>query len=487
MIISKIQCIKLRILAIPCLITIITGCVNYIGIQSNKKLAAPSQFQTAKSIAKQNGTWPTTNWARQFGDPQLITLINEALANNPSLQAAQTRIAQAKALAQKQGAALYPTVGVEGSVLRTRISSNEPLLPPYTNSIFTQSLFLAELSYTLDLWGKNLASLRQAVAKERVSEAEEQEARLSLATSVASTYNELAYYYALREVLKRTVIQRENINKISFARLKTGLDTKVQLFQSRNMTATARTQLTNIEGLIQLTKQQLGTLLGAGPDRGLNIKRPHINLSQVPIVPSHLPLNLLGRRPDIVSARWRVEASCQGISYTKALFYPNIDLLAGFAFLALDLTHLATRVNAEYFGPAISLPLFDGGALRAELRNQYAKYEEAVANYNNILNNALSEVATQLTYIKTINKQLTIQKGGLKSAQRAYDLAKYQYKLGLASQLIVLEAETSYLNEQKTLLGLIRDRHNRQIAFIKALGGGFNACCHLSNADNKQG
>lgn len=475
----------LRILVIPSLVAALSGCVNYIGIHSNKKIARPSQFQTAKSIAEQKGQWPSTDWVKQIGDPQLLALINEALANNPSLQAAQARIAQAKALAQEQGAALYPSLNAEGSILRTRISSNGILLPPYTNSIFTQSLFLAELSYTLDFWGKNLSSLRQAISKERASEAAEQEARLSLATSVASSYNELAYYYELGGVLKRTVAQRESLDKITSVRLKTGLDTKVQLFQSRNTTATARSQLANTEGQIILIKQQIGTLVGAGPDRGLTITRPHLNLSQTPILPPHLPLNLLGRRPDIVGARWKVEAACQGISYTKALFYPNVDLLAGFAFLALHLSHINTRVNAEYVGPAINLPLFDGGALRAELRNQYAKYEEAVANYNNTLNNALSEVATELTQIKSINKQLNIQKEALNSAKRAYDLAKYQYHVGLASQLVVLDAETRYLNDQQTRLSLIRDRRNRQIALIKALGGGFNACCRLPNQDNR--
>jgi NodT family efflux transporter outer membrane factor (OMF) lipoprotein len=266
------------------------------------------------------------------------------------------------------------------------------------------------------------------------------------------------------------------LDKITSVRLKSGLDTKVQLFQSRNTTATARTQLANTEGQIILTKQQLAILLGAGPDRGLSIARPRLHQTKSKALPANLPFNLLGRRPDIVSARWQVEAACQGISYTKALFYPNVNLLAGFAFLSLNLSHITTRANAEYFGPALSLPLFDGGALRAQLRNQYAKYEEAVANYNDTLSKALSDVATQITNLRTINKQLTIQSEALSSAQRAYGLARYQYRVGLASQLVVLDAETRYLTEQQTRLGLSRDRRNRQVALIKALGGGFNAC-----------
>ncbi|CDZ78913.1 Multidrug resistance outer membrane protein MdtP precursor [Legionella massiliensis] len=467
-----------------CFITL-SGCVNYIGIHSNKKIASPKQFQTAKSLPKQNGHWPNSDWAKQFADPQLVVLINEALANNPSLQAAQARIDQARALVQAQRASLFPHLDAQGSVTRTRLSSKGFLPPPLNNAIFTQTGFLTDLRYTLDIWGKNLSSLRQAISEANASEAANQEARLAIATSVASTYNELAYYYDLSDVLKRTVSQRGALDKITGVRLRTGLDTKVQLYQSRNTTATARTQLANVEGQILLTKQQLGTLLGAGPDRGLSIRRPRLGLVQTPALPANLPLNLLGRRPDIVGARWRVEAACQGISHAKALFYPNIDLLAGVGYLSLHLAELTTRANAEFVGPAIRLPLFDGGALRAQLRNQYAQYEEAVANYNDTLNNALSDVATQLTNIKSIDRQLGVEREALDSARHAYDLARYQYRVGLASQLVVLNAETSYLSEQQTRLNLILDRRNRQVALIYALGGGFNSCCTPPVKDSK--
>lgn len=458
----------------------ITGCVNYRGITSNKKIAQPSQFQTQKSLPKQNGHWPTTDWAKQFGDPQLVALINEALANNPDLQAAKARIAQARALAQGKQAALYPSIDFHGAIDRVRLSSHNLLARPLGNSIFTQSAFLFDLNYTLDIWGKNLASLKQAISEAKASEAAEQESRLSIATSVASTYNQLAYYYALREVLRRTVAQREALDKISIVRLRTGLDTKTQLFQSRNTTETARTQLIDTEGQIILTRQQLGTLLGAGPDRGLSIKQPQLKSISTPKLPSNLPLNLLGRRPDIVGARWRVEANCQGINYTKAQFYPNVNLTSGVAFLSLLLTHFDVRANAEYLGPAITLPIFDAGALRAELRGQYANYEEAVANYNATLNNAFADVATQITTIQSINKQLITQRRALDAAEHAYNLGRYQYRTGLASQLVVLDAETRFLTEQQSRLQLITNRRNLQIALIKALGGGFDVCCKVA-------
>ena len=456
------------------------GCVNYIGIKSSKKIAKPSQYPINKSTPKQNGHWPTTNWAKQFGDPQLVSLINEALANNPSLQAAQARVVQARALAKSKQSGLFPTANLQSQVARGRLS--ETLFPPSfgIGGWFTLGEFLSRINYDLDLWGKNLANYKQALSQEKTSEATAQEARLSIAISVASTYNQLAYYYALRQVLRRTVAQRVALDKISLIRLRSGLDTQVQINQSRNTTANAKTQLLDIEGQIILTRQQLGTLLGAGPDRGLTIKNPRLMSVNTPKLPADLPLHLLGRRPDIVGARWSVEAACQGVNNAKAQFYPDVNLAALAGFLSLGLNHLFENASTEYqFGPALSLPIFDGGNLRAQLRGQYGKYEEAVANYNLTLNNALSDVATQITAIHSTDQQLSAQKEALYASERAYNVARYQYRTGLASQLVVLDAETLFLNAQQSRLQLVANRRNLQIAMIKALGGGFNTCCRI--------
>lgn len=461
------------------------SCVNYFGISSNKKIAPPEQYQTQKSIPLQQGNWPTLNWASQFGDPQLVSLINEALANNPNLQVTKARIDQARSLAEGKAALLLPNVSWQGAIQRFRLSST--LVPPALGGgdWFTFGDFIYQLKYELDIWGKNLANFRKAISQEKAQEASDQQARLSLAVTVASTYNQLAYYYALQGILRRTVAQRIALNKISAVRLSTGLDTKVQLYQSRNSTATAKTQLVEVEGEILLTRQQLGVLVGAGPDRGLSINAPRLSNTNTPKLPPNLPINLLGRRPDIVNARWLVEAACQGIHNAKAQFYPNVNLIALGGFLTLHLNQLFNGASRQYqFGPAISLPIFDGNALRARLKNQYANYEEAVANYNVTLNNALADVATQITTIKSLDNQLIAQAEALYTANKAYNLAKYQYQIGLASQLIVLNAETSLLRAQQTRVQLISNRRSLQIALIKALGGGFdigsmvNKCCH---------
>lgn len=466
--------IKTSTLMLICSLSTLIGCVNYHGINSTKKIATPHQFNSTKSLPKQQGNWPDMNWANQFGDQQLALLIQEALAKNPNIDAASARLAAARAMADQKSAALWPNLSWQGQVARGRLSAT--LFPPSLGggSWFTLGEFLYSLNYNLDIWGKNLTNLRQAISNEKAHEAETQEVRLTIASSVATTYNQLAYYYSLREVLVRTVEQRKMLNKISMVRLQSGLDTRVQLYQSHNSTANAQTQLANVEGQISLTRQQLGTLLGSGPDRGLSIKAPRLKNANTPQLPENLPLNLLGRRPDIVGARWQVEAATQGVKNAKAQFYPDVNIVGIGGFLSLGIDRLFERASRQYqVGPAISLPIFDGGALRAGLKGQYASYEQAVANYNVTLSNALADVSSQLTTIKSIDKQLVTQRQALYAAERAYKLAKEQYRIGLTSQLVVLDTETSYLEEQQSQVQLITERRSLQIALIKALGGGF--------------
>ena len=463
-------------------LTALTSCANYLGIKSHKKTNSPDQLATQKSIPNQQGNWPTTDWVKQFGDPQLAFLIDEALANNPNIQIAQARIMQAQALVSTKSAAFLPTMNLNSQVARGLLSAT--VFPRNFGGGMWYNLgeFMTKTTFELDLWGKNLANYRQAVSQLKMSEVSEQEARLALSTTIATTYNQLAYYYGLREILKRTIDQRVSLNKITSIRLKNGLDTKVQLYQSQNTTAAARTQLAEVQGQIILTRQQLGALLGKGPDRGLSIKRPSLKTIKTPRLPAALPLNLLGRRPDIVGARWNVEAACQGIKNAKAQFYPNVNIVAFAGFLSLGVSRLFEQASREYqVGPALSLPILDAGILRAQLSSRYGIYEEAVAQYNNTLNNALADVAGQIASIQATEQQLKAQKEAYVAAQHSYNLGRIQYRDGLASQLVVLDAETMYLNAQQLRLQLNFNRRALQIALIKALGGGFAATYPIPN------
>lgn len=470
--------LRLRVIAL-CALTIgmlgLSGCASFSGIDSDKHMAQPGDYAAERSLAGQ-GQWPAANWVDQFGDAQLSALIAEAMENSPSLQQAQARIASASALAESKGAPLLPTVTADASFTRNLFPETTIYPPPYGGSWYNEKKAFLNLGYELDLWGKNHAALAQAVSQQKAAEAAAQETRLVLASSIASTYNQLATEYALHDIAQRTVNQRESLQRITADRVKTGLDTQIERNQSQGSSAEARAQLVQSEGQITLTRQQLGVLIGKGPDRGLQIAAPRMATLITPELPAQLPLNLLGRRPDIVAARWQVEAATKDIDVAKARFYPDINLSAMIGFDSLLNSNPFTASSKSIaFGPAISLPIFEGGALRANLKGSYASYDMAVASYNQTLNEAYGDVARQITGIRSIDRQLPIRREALASSQRAYDLARERYRIGLTSQLVVLNAETALLGQQQALINLEASKRNQQIGLFKALGGGFDA------------
>ena len=225
-----------------------------------------------------------------------------------------------------------------------------------------------------------------------------------------------------------------------------------------------------------MARYQLGALLGKGPDRGLQIAKPLLTTGDTVALPNNLPADLVARRADIVAARWQVEAAMHDVKEAKAEFFPDINLAAGFGFDAFGWGRfLKSGSRQMQFGPAIHLPIFDAGALRSQLKGRYADFDLDVADYNQTLINALSDVATQVSSIRSIDQQSGDAQRALDASTKAYQLAVIRYKAGLSPQLQVLTADQNRLAAEQTVTGLKMRRRDLQIGLIKALGGGFDA------------
>lgn len=453
-----------------------SGCANYFGIKSDKTIAGPQQFETSQSIPAQGGQWPTLDWANQFGDPQLSALIAEALEGNPTIAQAQARIAKASSYIETSKSALYPKVNASYSWNRELYSANSLYPPPYGGTWYSENNVLASASWDLDLWGKNRQRLAQAVSQQRAAEADMQQARITLAASVARTYNQLAQLYALRDIASREIGNRKTIGTITDGRVVAGLDTNVERQTANGNIATSQANLSQIDGQIESVRYQLGALLGKGPDRGLQIAQPALNPVATIALPDNLPADLLARRPDIVAARWQVEAEMHDVKEAKAEFYPDVNLAAGFGFDAFGWgKFLNFQSRQAQFGPAVHLPIFDAGALRAQLKGRYADFDLDVANYNQTLIGAFQDVATQVSSIRSADRQLVDAQRALDASTKAYQLAVIRYKAGLSEQLQVLNADQNRLAAEQTVTNLKAQRVDEQMALIKALGGGFDA------------
>jgi NodT family efflux transporter outer membrane factor (OMF) lipoprotein len=452
------------------------GCVNYAGIRSDKAIDAPSAFEASRSLPAEGGRWPDMDWPARFGDPQLPRLIDEALKNNPSLDEAKARVEKAAAYASGAKSSLYPNAAASYSWTREHFTANTIYPPPFGDAWESENVALASASWDLDLWGKNRSRLRQALSQQKAADAEAQEVRLDLSASVASAYNHLALLLALREIQAREAKNREEIARIAGGRVAAGLDSDVERQTANGEVSTSHASVSDLDGQILAARYQLGALSGAGPDRGLQISPPSLRAEAGVALPDNLPADLLSRRPDIVAAHWQVDAATHGVAEAKAEFFPDINLSAAIGLDAFGWGRFLTAGSRQVqAGPAIHLPIFDAGALRAQLKGRYADFDDAVAVYNEALIGALSETASQLAQIRSDETQLTEARKALDAQTQAYRLALARYKAGLVEQLVVLNADNNRLAADLAVTNLEADRRGRQIALIKALGGGFEA------------
>ena len=453
---------------------VLSACVNYAGIHGDAKTEAPQQLATQQSIPSEQGHWPAADWADQFGDAQLKALIDEALKSSPTLDQARARVSAASAYTETAKAGTMPRVDADYTLTRQQYSGTALVPPPYGGSWQTENKGLLTASYDLDLWGKNREKLKSAISQLDASQADAEVVKLTLTTSIARSYNQLARLYVLRDIAQQEITQREQIDRITAGRIATGLDTEVERKTAQANLATSRAALKSLDGQILTTRYQIAALLGAGPDRGIEIARPTLGIGDEVRLPDNLPADLVSRRPDIVAARWRVDAMTHDVKEAKAEFYPDINLSAAIGLDAFGFGRFLTAASrTASVGPAIHLPIFDAGALRAQLKDRYADFDYAVATYNQTLVTALSEVATQLADVRSSDSQLIDAVTAQDAARQADQLALVQYKAGLTNQLTVLNADVNALNADQSVANLRMNRRDQQIALASALGGGF--------------
>jgi NodT family efflux transporter outer membrane factor (OMF) lipoprotein len=437
----------------------------------------PQAYAAETSLAAPVADWPSDRWWAAYGDPQLDALLDEALAGSPDLAAAEARVRKAQALAGQAKAATLPSVTANGSYASARQSYNNGVPPAFVPQGYNDSgRATLDFAYELDFFGKNRAALAAATSDARASQAEAAQARLTLSTNVAAAYADLAQLFADRDAAQDAVRTREQTAKLIAERFDNGLENQGASEQAQANLASARASLAAADESLGLTRNQLAALLGAGPDRGLAIERPKVGPLKAFGLPANLQADLIGRRPDVIAARLRAQASAQRIKQAKAQFYPDIDLSAYFGqqSLGLDLfTKGGSRIGS--IGPAVRLPIFDGGQLRANYRGAAADYDAAVASYNGTLVQALQDVADAAVSTRALDARLSESRKAYAASRNAHDIALQRYRGGLSTYLDVLSAEDAMITNQRTVADLETRAFNLDVALVRALGGGFQA------------
>lgn len=395
------------------------------------------------------------------------------------MQAAQARVEAASAVVEQARSGLFPELEIQGGLNRTRVSQTDTLRgTPLAGRWYDQIRMSGVLSYDIDFWGKHRDALRAALSEVRVADAEQQAAKLLLTTSVARVYARLATEYALHDVLSETLKQRQALAQLAQVRLDAGLDTEVTTALQHAGVASVAAQLTEVADSIDISRRQLAALMGKGPDRGMSIRRPELLSGPGQASANRLPddarIGLLARRPDLVAARWRVEAASRNIDVARAEFLPDISLnaMAGMTTITPS-DFLLGASRAFSFGPALTLPVFEGGRLRANLKGRYAAYDAAVADYNQTLADALKETADSVGSLNSVRTEIDQQAIALELAEHAWRLAQSRWQAGLVDQIVALTAEASVLDQRQTSVRLQGRDVDLQISLVWSLGGGF--------------
>ncbi|MYM84032.1 efflux transporter outer membrane subunit [Duganella sp. FT50W] len=435
----------------------------------------------AIAAASANIAWPDERWWEALHDEQLNQLVAAALSDNPSLRATLARVRQAEALAGVAKAATQPRVDAAASADRELYSAHSTIPAPLAGNYAWKNTATLSGSYDLDLWGRNRDALAAALDEVHLAAAESQMARLTLETSIVRTYIQLSLEYALQDSVADNLAQRQRILEITRRRKAAGLASDIDVASVETTLPAGRREHEQHGETIALLRNQLAALIGKGPGDGETIARPLLTLdsARADAVPANLPAELVGRRPDIVAQRWRVEAASARISAAKKDFYPNLNLAAFVGQQSLGFGHFL-QAGAQMRGitPAISLPVFDGGRLRAQLGNQTALQDGAVEQYNASVVQAMSDVANAVVKIASVKQQDRLTQHALASARRQQHLAEQAYRAGLTDTLNVINAQMTLLNEQQQMAQVAGKQLDNYAVLMSALGGGIKLDLH---------
>ncbi|MBI2768848.1 MAG: efflux transporter outer membrane subunit [Burkholderiales bacterium] len=449
----------------------LAGCADMSGINTQ------AQLRDAGSLNLAAGASPAVDaqWWRGFGDEQLSRLVDQALAGNPNLRIAQARLARAQAVSEVADAALLPQINGSLDITRQRYTQNGAVPPPLAGSIKDSGALQLGASWELDFFGKNRAALDTALGAARAAQADTDAARILLASNVVRSYLQLARVNDQLAVAGRTLAQREESLRLVRDRVNAGLDTRLELRQSEGGLPEARQQIEALKEQSALAKNALAALVGQ-PNTDVARTPPAIAAIKTVASPAAIPADLLGQRADVAAARWRVEAAGYDIKNAKAQFYPNINLVAFAGLSSIGLGRLLDSGSQQWgVGPAIRLPIFEAGRLRANLRGKTADYDAAVESYNAAVIDAIHEVADQLASGQSITRQQAEQRQAQEAAESAYQIALQRYQAGLGNYLNVLTAETAVLAQRRLGVDLAARALDTQVALIRALGGGWRA------------
>lgn len=423
-----------------------------------------------------SGAWPDKDWWTFFESPVLSQWIRDAFVKNPSLQSLESSIEQARQAAALSRSKLMPTLYFDARDNYAYFSRHE-LVHLYNPSLpisgYEADLSLA-FNYEFDFWNKNRNMFRAALGELKAKIAEYYQAELILSTSLAQSYFALLTTLQKKELYQDLLAVRKKRLALQFKMQEGAIFDAFPPLLGDEGVKEAEQFAAQMEDEIKLETHQINILMGRGPDEDLYLENITQNPpKQIPL-PKDLSANLLARRPDLMAQIWRAEAFASQVSAAKADFFPNINLAAFGGFKSVAWSNLFQNSSHTVgYSPAISLPIFTAGAIKANVRTKKAAFDQAIFEYNNLLLVSAQEVADALSQVQTVYKQKDLQTEVVLDAAKRLELTLLRVEGRLDSEFSVLDFKEALIDKKIKEADLTYLQYAFVIKLMKSLGGGY--------------
>ncbi len=422
-------------------------------------------------------------WWTVFGDATLAQLEDRALRDNPNVRAAAQRLVQAQAQLGVTRAGQLPSVGVSAGISNSRTSAetSQGLALGHRSIEGNNYSVGANFSWELDLWGRVRRIVEASDAQALAAQDDRDGVLLMLSSQVATAYWQLRGLDAETAILNDALATRRESQELIEARFNAGLSNELDVARARIERANAESDLQEVQRQRNNLEHALAVLVGASPSQPLlpAAAQGSAQAAALPLppgIPVGLPASLLGQRPDLASSVATLKAFNAQVGVAEGAFYPSVSLTGNFGFASESLSDIG-KGSARQFsaGPlALSLPIFDAGRNRANLKLAQARYDEAVANHEARLLTALREVEDALSDVQQRQRQGDVQAQAQQAAARALQVAQARYERGVSTYLDVTDAQRSTLQADRAAAQIRTQRLLAAVSVARALGGGWS-------------
>lgn len=457
--------LRSTVLAAACA-TVLAGCVSLAPPLERPDAPVPATFGGAPAgeAAVQSVAMP--DWRQVFVDPRLQQVIASALDNNRDLRVAVLNIEKARAQYRIQRAELLPSISAGASNTSTNDSTVD-------SSVTAEVGFSA---WELDLFGR-IRSLNDEALETWLATAEAQRStRMSLVAEVGAAWLAVGAYRQQLALARKTLDSQRETLRLTEIKHDNGVVSGVDLAQVRTSVESARADVAAYTTLLAQARNALQLVVGATVDDALLPGEDDGDAVALAPVPADLSSDVLLERPDVLQAEHTLKAANADIGAARAAFFPTISLTASTGGASDQLSGLfGADTRTWSFVPRISIPIFQGGALKASLDAAQIQKQIEVANYEKAIQTAFSEVANALAERANIDEQLDAQRALVAAGQRGYDLTDMRYRNGVSSYLEALDAQRTLYSARQALITLQLQESANRVTLFKALGGGADA------------